>query len=329
MSNSRSLLPNSSTRLERAAELAVDQLRAPAVNTLWDPWRCPLRLLPWLAWAVGVGEWDDRWEETTKRQAVSSSMAIAHRQGSVWAVKEALRAAGYAGAEVEEGLPALRHDGSQLRDGLETYGSGNRWAVFRLIADIGEDKGVGGAELARLLRLVDSAKPVRSHLREVAYRSNVSDELNVSDRHAITVQPDFSEVRPAGRRHDGTLLRNNAIKLPPEPLRRDLSWFRDGEIRRTGVSPYAQWEVTGETRDNRWDAMALGVRASISERHAIAPPGRRGQGRRDGVLSRGAAMPSAIDPARLRMTRRRRRNGRILRNAAAVRRATQHQTITL
>lgn len=329
MSNSRSLLPHNSSRLERAAESATDRLRAPAVNTLWDPWRCPLRLLPWLAWAVGVGEWNDRWEEATKRQAVASSMAIAHRQGSVWAVKEALRASGYAGAEVEEGLPALRHDGTQLRDGLETYGSGNRWAMFRLIADIGEDKGVGGAELARLLRLVDSAKPVRSHLREVAYRSNVSDELNVSDRHAITVQPDFSEVRPAGRRHDGTLLRNNAIRLPPEPLRRDLSWFRDGEIRRTGVSPYPQWQVTGETRDNRWDAMTFGARADISERHAIAPPGRHGQGRRDGALTHGHARPSVIDAGRLTVTHRQRRNGRVRRNAATPRRAVQYQTTTL
>lgn len=329
MSNSRSLLPHKSSALERATEAATDRLRAPAVNTLWDPWHCPLRLLPWLAWAVGVSQWDGEWSEAVQRKSVASAMEIAHRQGSVWAVKEALRAAGYADAAVEEGLPALRHDGTQLRDGLETYGSGNRWAVFRLIADIGEDKGVGGAELARLLRLIDAAKPVRSHLREVAYRSNVRDELGARDSHAITVQPALSEVRPAGRRHDGTLMRDNATQLPPEPLRRNLIWFRDGEIRRTGASPYVQWDVTGETRDNRWDAMTLGVRATIDEYPAIVAPGRCGQGRRDGALTRGAALPSMIDAGNLAITHRRRRNGRLSRNAAACRRAVQQRSTTL
>jgi P2-related tail formation protein len=329
MSNSRSLLPPSASPLERAYEGATDRLQAPRVDTLWDPWACPAHLLPWLAWAVRVSEWSDAWPEDTKRRAIASSMEIARRRGSVWSVREALRAAGYADAEVEEGLPVLRHDGAQLRDGTETYGGGNRWAMFRLIADIGEDKGVGGDELARLLRLVDAAKPVRSELREIVYRSSVSDQLATHDELGMAVQPQLSEVRPAGRRRDGSLLRHNANRLDPEPLRRDLSWFRNGEILRTGVSPYAQWEITGETRDNVWDLATLAVSADMSEQHAAHRPGRDGLGRRDGALSYGTAMPALFDAAALSITVRRRRNARIQRNASARRATTETQSATL
>ena len=329
MSNSRSLLPPSATPLERAYEGATDRLKAPRVDTLWDPWACPAHLLPWLAWAVRVSEWSDAWPEDTKRQAIASSMEIARRRGSVWSVREALRAAGYADAEVEEGLPLVRHDGAQLRDGTETYGSGNRWAMFRLIADIGEEKGVGGDELARLLRLIDAAKPVRSELREIVYRSSVSDQLATDDQLGMAVKPELSEVRPAGQRHDGTLLRNNANRLPPEPLRRDLTWFRAGEIRRTGVSPYAEWEITGTTRDNVWDLATLAVRADMSEEHAAHHPGRTGAARRDGALAHGSAMPALFDAADLQITVRQRRNARIRRNAAAQRTPIHVQSATL
>jgi P2-related tail formation protein len=329
MPNSRSLLPPSATPLERAYEGATDRLRAPRVDTLWDPWACPAHLLPWLAWAVRVSEWSDDWPEATKRQAIASGMEIARRRGSVWSVRAALRAAGYADAEVEEGLPVLRHDGTQLRDGSDTYGSGNRWAMFRLIADIGEDKAIDTAERQRLARLIDAAKPVRSQLREIVYRSSVSDQFATDDTLGVAVKPALSEVRPAGRRRDGSLLRNNANRLPPAPLRRDLTWFRNGEILRTGVSPYAQWEITGETRDNVWDLAALAVRADMSEQHAADHPGRTGSGRRDGALAYGSAMPALFDAADLRITVRQRRNARILRTGAAQRIPTHVHSDTL
>lgn len=326
---STSLLPPNASALERAVETATARLDAPPVHTLWDPWACPLRLLPWLAWAVGVKEWVDGWPEEIQRQSIASAMQIARRRGSVWSVREALRAAGYADAEVEEGLPVLRHDATQLRDGTETYGSGNRWAMFRLIADIGEDKGVGGAELARLLRLVDAAKPVRSELREVVYRASVTDAMPLDDHQQATVKPTVAEVRPAGRRRDGGLARNNAIRLEPEPLRRDATWFRGGEIQRTGVSPYAEWQITGETRDNVWDAEALNVTTTLSEVHAANAPGRTGLGRRDGGMRHGAQPPAVLDSAALTITVRRRRNGRITRNAAAQRLGSAPVTATL
>jgi hypothetical protein len=175
MATKRSMLPPNATRLERAFEGATDKLRAPDVHALWNAYDCEERLLPWLARAMGVEVWDDAWPVSVKRSTIAAAMKIARHRGSVWAVKEALVAAGYAGAEIEEGLPPLRHNGAQLRDGLETYGGGNRWAMFRLIADLGEDKGVSGKELGQLTELVNNAKPARSQLTEIEYRASVAD----------------------------------------------------------------------------------------------------------------------------------------------------------
>lgn len=38
---------------------------------IWDPFACPLDLLPYLAWAMGVTFWNDQWSETTKRSWIA------------------------------------------------------------------------------------------------------------------------------------------------------------------------------------------------------------------------------------------------------------------
>ena len=295
MATKRSMLPPNATRLERAFEGATDKLRAPDVHTLWNAYDCEERLLPWLAWAMGVEVWDDTWPVSVRRSTIAAAMKIARHRGSVWAVKEALIAAGYAGAEIEEGLPPLRHNGAQLRDGLETYGGGNRWAMFRLIADLGEDKGVSGKELTQLTELVNNAKPARSQLTEIEYRASVTDVAAPAETSHVTARPQFSDVRPAGRRRDASLLRSNAVKSPPESTYRNGLWARNSEINRTGVSPYYQWEVTGETRENRWEATAVAAAHTFHDRPAVADPRRTGKAQRDGAFVHGASLPWAYD----------------------------------
>lgn len=329
MANKHSLLPPNASMLERAFERATDKLSAPDAHTLWNAHDCPERLLPWLAWSMGVENWDDEWPASIKRSTIAAAMKIARHRGSVWAVKEALIAAGYAGAEIEEGLPPVRHNGAQLRNGLETYGAGNRWAMFRLIADIGEERGVSGEELARLLGLIDNAKPARSQLTEIEYQASIADAAAPEEQSAVQVAPQFSDVRPAGHRRDGNLSRHNAEKQPPPVLLRASEWQRNGEVRRTGLSPYFEWHITGATRENPWDTMRFDIAAEITDTIAVAPLKRRGSGRRDGTPTRGASMPPAIDAATLTISRRQRRNAHLARNAAARRVANQHQTITM
>ena len=68
----RSLLPQNATDPERAIE---DAMRAgidvSAIGSLWNPATCPLALLPWLAWAWSVDEWDLAWSEAQQRAMVA------------------------------------------------------------------------------------------------------------------------------------------------------------------------------------------------------------------------------------------------------------------
>ncbi|MBJ6889264.1 phage tail protein I, partial [Vibrio cholerae] len=60
------------------------------IKDLWDPYSCPLSLLPWLAWALSVDEWDDRWPEHIKRQVVQDSFDVHRFKGTPYAVQKAL-----------------------------------------------------------------------------------------------------------------------------------------------------------------------------------------------------------------------------------------------
>lgn len=309
---SKSLLPPNSTGTERALEGAIAKgvpLNAP-VHVLWDPHHCPAQHLPWLAWAVGVEEWDEAWPEEIKRNVIAATPQIRRHRGTVWAVREALRAVGYADALIDEGLPPLTHDGATLYNGVDDYSGGSRWALFRVVADIGEDRGVGGDELERLLRLVGQAKPVRSVLREVAYRAAVADEFALEDEHRMTVRQRLAEVRPAGRRYDGALLHNQATVLPRRAQRFDGSFWHDGESSYDGLKPHHDWLVHGERYDNAWDDMAAVVRAGFEDRLAVEAL-HDGRAAHEGALSYGGQQPGMVDAGVLRVTFRRRHNGRL------------------
>lgn len=91
-----SLLPFNATSQERALAQATANLdHMPLeVGKLWDPDNCPAALLPWLAWAMSVDEWDSQWSEQTQRDLIKNA-AYTHRQkGTVGAVKKALSSLG-------------------------------------------------------------------------------------------------------------------------------------------------------------------------------------------------------------------------------------------
>ncbi|HCH1064853.1 TPA: phage tail protein I [Vibrio parahaemolyticus] len=89
---SNSLLPPNASGLERDIEqVIVQSTDLPIrIKDLWDPHSCPLSLLPWLAWALSVDEWDDRWPEHIKRQVVQDSFDVHRFKGTPYAVQKAL-----------------------------------------------------------------------------------------------------------------------------------------------------------------------------------------------------------------------------------------------
>lgn len=307
----KTLLPPNSTPLERNLEKVSDRLAAPAVDQLWDPALCPERFLPWLAFGVGVEEWDAAWPVETQRSVIATQIRINRHRGTVWAVRQAMIAAGYQDAWIEEGAPPLRRDGSFKRDGLEVREQTGRWAFFKVIADLGETVAVTSAERARLARLIESAKPVRSVLRGITYRSNVSDEQPQTESVAIQGSLGIKDVSSPGVARDGRIKRNRAAsragQFDPLALKVNIL-LPDQQVatrpRRTGaitrgagarhgaqvlhaleaVRLRAALEVQ-DTHDPQQEDMPLQVSASLVDRGSTAPR-RCGEFRRNATIKR-------------------------------------------
>lgn len=153
MSNA-SLLPPNSTPFERAAataNAALGDIDVP-IAALWTPQDCPAHVLPWLAWAYSVDEWDTTWTEQQKRNAIDAAVYIHRHKGTVAAVTRAVNAV-LDDAEVEE-----------------WFAYGGEPFHFRIVS---EGRFTGEADYRRLIRLVESAKNARSWLEAVVVRSRI------------------------------------------------------------------------------------------------------------------------------------------------------------
>jgi phage tail P2-like protein len=52
--------------------------------------KCPVELLPWLAWSLSLDEWDSSWPESIKRQTITDSIPVHQIKGTVGAIRRAL-----------------------------------------------------------------------------------------------------------------------------------------------------------------------------------------------------------------------------------------------
>lgn len=145
----RPMLPSNATQLERLAAQALAQIeRVPVpIRDLISPTRCPVHLLPYLAWAMSVDRWEESWPEATKRQVIASSYYVHAHKGTIGSLRRVVEPLGYLIRVTEwwqdtpEGVPG----------------------TFRL--DIGVlDSGITEEMYDSLVLLIDDAKPVSRHL---------------------------------------------------------------------------------------------------------------------------------------------------------------------
>lgn len=149
------LLPPNSTRLERLAAEALASIGDVPVplRDLADPDRCPVALLPYLAWARSVDRWESTWSEATKRQVIKSAYFVHAHKGTQGAIRRAIAPLGYRleliewHAKTPQGTP------------------GTFDAVIDISASGFTDEG-----FAELQRLISDAKPVSRHLERLAIR---------------------------------------------------------------------------------------------------------------------------------------------------------------
>lgn len=91
------MLPPNATAQERAQAEAIARISAVQmlIRESWNPQLCPASLLPWLAWALSVDEWDTTWTEQEKRDVIEASLMIHRHKGTIGAVRRALTPLGY------------------------------------------------------------------------------------------------------------------------------------------------------------------------------------------------------------------------------------------
>lgn len=171
-----SLLPPGSSALERRLAQAcsgISDLNVP-LRDLWNPWKCPAKFLPYLAWAFSVDRWEETWTETAKRQAVSDAFWIHQRKGTVAAVKRVIEGLGYSMA-IDEWWEVADPAGT-----------------FRLEIDLNEI-GITEPMISELERIIGDAKPVSRHISQltlsVSARGTASVGAVVMDGEVITVYP--------------------------------------------------------------------------------------------------------------------------------------------
>lgn len=131
----KSLLPPNASKLERVLEQATSRVGAVPISLrpLWNARTCPVKLLPWLAYQLGVDEWDNNWPEAYKRDVIESAREVRRKKGTPGAIKRALAALGHPNAVLVERQASIRHNGQAKRNGTRSRGGPGQWATFGVI----------------------------------------------------------------------------------------------------------------------------------------------------------------------------------------------------
>lgn len=148
---------------QRAAEILKSAVENPIVITdLINPDKCPVHLLPYLAWAFSVDKWDENWSEEVKRIAIKQSFFIHKRKGTINAVRRVVEPIGYL-IELKEWF------------NVEPMGEPG---TFSLTIEVPET-GLNEQTYNELVRLVNDVKPVSRHLKQLAVAVSPTGTMNV------------------------------------------------------------------------------------------------------------------------------------------------------
>lgn len=152
------MLPPNATAQERAQAEAIARISAVQmlIRESWNPQLCPASLLPWLAWALSVDEWDTTWTEQEKRDVIEASLMIHRHKGTIGAVRRALTPLGYLVEVVEW---------------WETTPKGDPY-TFSVVMGTGS-KPVTADLYDKAERIVLTYKNLRSHLLKLTVNADV------------------------------------------------------------------------------------------------------------------------------------------------------------
>lgn len=181
-----SLMASGSSVLEQRAAAAcssISDLSVP-LRDLWNPWKCPVKFLPYLAWAFSVDRWEETWSEKEKRQAVSDAFWIHQSKGTVAAVRRVIETLGYS---------------MTLQEWWEVADPAG---TFRLEIDL-NDIGITETMIKELERIIGDAKPVSRHISQLTLSVSAQGSAWAG---AVVFEGDEIAVYPAGYKPDGSII---------------------------------------------------------------------------------------------------------------------------
>lgn len=186
------LLPANATPLERALEAAIRPRVGPdVIRQVWDPWACPAKLLPWLAWGFSVDYWEDEWSEDQKRAVIAASIEVHRRKGTPAAMRRVVEGLGY---------------GFHMVEWWEMEPEGRRGTAEVYIFRQGAGRPVTAEDLALASRLLQDAKRGTLHLsvtaaHQVAAQAYLYARADAHEYQSFTYQASrvaFSDASTAG-----------------------------------------------------------------------------------------------------------------------------------
>jgi len=144
-----SLLPPSATSQERAIEESTSRVSdvPTPIREMWNADTCPVNLLPWLAWAFSVDDWNPAWSDDQKRATIKASYQVHRKKGTIGAIRVALNALGL---------------GLQIVEWFEDEPVGDPY-TFHVHLTASQFP-VSQAALINALAVIRSTKNLRSHL---------------------------------------------------------------------------------------------------------------------------------------------------------------------
>ncbi|EJG1697267.1 phage tail protein I [Vibrio parahaemolyticus] len=159
-----SLLPPNASKHERDVEAVISPPLSFPNRDIWNPDKCPEHLLPHLAWALSVDNWDSTWPIERKRKVIKDSVYINRKKGTRDAV--------------ERVVSAIRGDETQVTEWFED--KANLSPGEFTIDYVSTGTPIDGSDLGKLVPAINSAKNVRSNLTKVTITSRVE----ASEKHA-------------------------------------------------------------------------------------------------------------------------------------------------
>lgn len=169
-----SLLPPNASKHERDIEAVISPPLSFPNRDLWNPEKCPEHLLPHLAWALSVDNWDSSWSIERKRQVIKDSIHIHRKKGT----REA----------IERITSAIRGDETEVKEWFEDK---QRLQPGEFEVNyLSTNEPIDVTELQKLVPAINSAKNVRSYLAGINITSRIEapEKLLAVSRQGISMK---------------------------------------------------------------------------------------------------------------------------------------------